>query len=82
MKAAYLVAMWIVLSVPLGILAGKLIAGCAGRQIPRSDRIPEEQHFWHGCQEVVPANEDGFQHFICIDVHSKRWEVLIRREGK
>src|SRR5258707_1241159 len=57
--------------------------GCAGRAHVR-DRIPQtqtqEQGFWNGCQETVPAIADGFQHFVCADVHSKRWEVLIRTE--
>jgi hypothetical protein len=55
--------------------------GCAGRAHVR-DRIPAEQTFWNGCQETVPANADGFQHFVCADVRNKQWEVLIRREPK
>jgi len=57
-------------------------SGCAARKPPASDRIPETKTFWHGCQETVPANADGFQHFICIDYKNQRYEVLIRREGK
>lgn len=60
-------------------LAFFLLAGCAARRIER-DGIPEGEKFWSGCQETAPANPDGFQHFVCTDVKSKQWEVLIRLE--
>jgi hypothetical protein len=52
-------------------------AGCA-RHVPRSDRIPDTQNFWHGCISVAPAKPDGFQHFICTDVHDQQWEILVK----
>ena len=64
------------------LLAGTLlVVGCAARR-PASDQIHETKTFWNGCTETVPANPDGFQHFVCIDVNKHRWEVLLRREGK
>src|SRR5260221_3220115 len=65
------------------LLAGTLsLSACAGRRIPQSDQLPQEQRLWNSCEETIPANADGFQHFVCADVHSKRWEVLIRKEPK
>ena len=58
------------------------LSACAGRRIPQSDQLPQEQRLWNSCEETIPANADGFQHFVCADVHSKRWEVLIRKEPK
>ncbi len=60
------------------LLAGTL-SGCGARRTPHSDRIPETERFWERCQENVPANPDGFQHFICTDVKKRQWEVLIRK---
>jgi hypothetical protein len=62
------------------LLAGFLsIAGCPRRQVAHA---PQEEKFWDHCEEVVPAKPDGFHHFLCQDVKGKRWEVLVRREGK
>lgn len=57
------------------------LVGCAARP-PASDRMPREQGFWNGCQETIPANPDGFQHFHCLDYKNRPYEVLVRREGK
>ncbi len=59
-------------------LAGTL-SGCAGRQAPRSN---SQEKFWNRCFEIVPAKPDGFQHFTCSDLKDRRWEVLVKREGK
>lgn len=59
-----------------------LAAGCAARRVPASDRIPEEQRFFHECHQVTPANADGFLHFICSDPKQRQWEVLVRREAQ
>lgn len=56
------------------------LSGCAGRPAPHANA--PQQKFWHDCQETVPAKPDGFQHFICRDVKDRRWDVLVRREGK
>jgi hypothetical protein len=56
------------------------LSGCAGQQLARPST--PQQKFWRDCQEVIPAKADGFQHFLCQDVKGRRWEVLIRREGK
>jgi hypothetical protein len=59
-------------------LAGTL-TGCAGRQVPHAT---QPKRFWRDCQENIPARSDGFQHFVCTDIHDRQWEVLVRREGK
>ncbi len=61
-------------------IAGTL-SGCGAGRLPLSKQTPHEK-FWHDCQGVILAKPDGFQHFICRDVKDRRWEVLIRREGK
>lgn len=68
----------------LFLLAGTLsVSGCAARRVTPSDRIPAGQPFWNGgCQETVPVNPDGFQHFVCADVHNGQWELLVRRQPK
>jgi hypothetical protein len=63
------------------LLAG-LGCGCAVRRVPAPDTVPQEQKYWQDCQETVPAEADGFQHFVCTDVKAKRWEVLVRRQPK
>jgi hypothetical protein len=60
-------------------LAGALCA-CASRPAPHGTE--PTSGFWHDCQETIPANKDGFQHFTCTDVKNRRWEILVRREGK
>lgn len=62
------------------LYAAGIVSGCAGRGIPHSD--PPEEHFWHDCQETIPAKPDGFQHFVCTDMKDRHWEVLVRRERK
>ncbi len=57
-----------------------VLFGCAGRPIARAgDQAPR---FWHGCQQTIPAKPDGFQHFVCRDVHDRQWEVLVGNEAK
>lgn len=56
------------------------LSGCAARQAPHAEA--PGQRFWHDCQEVTPANPDGFQHFVCTDFQKRQWEVFVRREGK
>ncbi len=56
-------------------LAGTL-SGCAGRRISAP---PREPRFWNACHESIPANEDGFRHFLCTDLHNKQWEILVRK---
>jgi hypothetical protein len=60
--------------------AGTLLS-CAARQ-PVHHQDPPQQNFWHDCQQTIPANPDGFFHFVCTDTKSRRWEILVRREGK
>jgi hypothetical protein len=61
-------------------LAGTLYGCTAARQTPHAGQPGER--FWRDCQEVIPAKSDGFQHFLCQDTKDRRWEVLVRREGK
>jgi hypothetical protein len=58
-----------------------ILAGCAARHIERNDRLPEDR-FFSACQATAPANKDGFDHFACLGVDQKKYEVLIRREPK
>ena len=55
------------------------LPGCAARQARAETPRPK---FWNGCQETTPAIADGFQHFVCLDVHNKQWEVLVRLQPK
>jgi len=62
-------------------LAGFLYSGCASRRSSPAP-APQAPRFWHGCEETIPARADGFQHFVCRDLHEHRWEVLLRNEPK
>ena len=61
-------------------LAGTL-SGCAGRRSSPAP-VPQAPRFWHGCEQTIPAKADGFEHFVCTDVHDRQWEILVVRKGK
>lgn len=59
-----------------------VLLGCSAHRTAAPRPLPQGDKFWNGCEPVVPANEDGFQHFVCTDVEHKEWEVLLRRGEK
>lgn len=65
------------------LLASFLLPGCAVRHAHQAKPDPRpREKFWQSCQETVPAIADGFQHFDCIDVRNKQYEVLVRQQPK
>ena len=53
-------------------LAWLWLAGCAAQKTPHANS------FWQTCEETVPAQPDGYQHFVCANRQGKQWEVLIK----
>ena len=63
-------------------LAGFLWSGCSASMRRPAAAVPQAPRFWHGCEQTIPAKADGFEHFVCTDVHDRQWEILVVRKGK